>query len=89
MVPAHYVVEIQLVGCPDPDPVHTRFFNPQRNKLTDLDEIGREYIGALANEVTKWLKRLDQTEPIGVCFFGASIVARCSSRPTMPCANSA
>ena len=21
MVPAHYVVEIQLIGCPDPDPV--------------------------------------------------------------------
>ena len=28
MVPAHYVVEIQLVGCPDPDPVYTRFFTP-------------------------------------------------------------
>src|SRR5437870_315013 len=34
MVPAHYVVEIQLVGCPDPDPVYTRFFTPQRNKLS-------------------------------------------------------
>jgi asparagine synthase (glutamine-hydrolysing) len=48
MVPAHYVVEIQLVGCPDPDPVYTRFFTPQRNRYaTDLDEIGRAYIGAL------------------------------------------
>ena len=33
MVPAHYVVEIALVGCPDPDPVYTRFFTPQRNSL--------------------------------------------------------
>jgi asparagine synthase (glutamine-hydrolysing) len=42
MVPAHYVVAIQLVGCPDPDPTYTRFFNPQPNKLpTDLNEIGR------------------------------------------------
>src|SRR5438128_8952721 len=28
MVPAHYIVEIQLIGCPDPDPKYTRFFNP-------------------------------------------------------------
>src|ERR687887_388562 len=34
MVPEHYVVEIQLVGCPDPDPVYTRFFDPQRNRLS-------------------------------------------------------
>src|SRR3989454_4913931 len=33
MVPAHYVVEIQLVGCPDPDPTYTRYFDPQRNSL--------------------------------------------------------
>src|SRR5881394_987988 len=31
MVPAHYVVEIQLVGCPDPDPIYERFFSPMRN----------------------------------------------------------
>jgi asparagine synthase (glutamine-hydrolysing) len=33
MVPAHYVVEIQLVGCPDPDPTYTRFFDPEPNRL--------------------------------------------------------
>jgi len=58
MVPAHHIVEIQLVGCPDPDPAYTRFFNPQRNRFsTDLDEIGRAYIGALADEIAKWLQR--------------------------------
>jgi asparagine synthase (glutamine-hydrolysing) len=58
MVPAHHIVEIQLVGCPDPDPTYTRFFNPQRNRLsTDLDEIGRRYIGALADEIAKWFQR--------------------------------
>src|SRR2546426_10931929 len=57
MVPAHYVGEIQLVGCPDPDPTYTRFFPPPRNSLpTDLDEIGRRYIGALADEIAKWLR---------------------------------
>ena len=59
MVPAHYVVEIQLVGCPDPDPTYTRFFAPQRDALPgDLDEIGRRYIGALAGEIAKWLSRI-------------------------------
>src|SRR5437773_3797174 len=56
MVPAHYVVEIQLVGCPDPDPTYTRFFKPERNALpADIDEIGRRYIGVLADEIAKWL----------------------------------
>src|SRR5436190_7148079 len=32
MVPAHYVIEIQLIGCPDPDPVYMRFFEPHRNE---------------------------------------------------------
>ena len=29
MVPAHYIVDLALVGCPDPDPTYTRFFTPQ------------------------------------------------------------
>jgi asparagine synthase (glutamine-hydrolysing) len=71
MVPAHYVLEIQLVGCPDPDPMYTRFFDPQRNQLpADLDEIGRRYIGALANEIEQWLRHAPEREPIGVCFSG-------------------
>jgi asparagine synthase (glutamine-hydrolysing) len=71
MVPAHYVVEIQLIGCPDPDPTYTRYFTPQRNSLsTDLNDIGRRYIGALADEIAKWLKRMPSHEPIGVAFSG-------------------
>jgi asparagine synthase (glutamine-hydrolysing) len=71
MVPAHYVVELQLIGCPDPDPTYTRFFTPQRNAGSDdLDEIGRRYIGALADEIAKWLQRIPSHEPIGVAFSG-------------------
>ncbi|MBV9863986.1 MAG: hypothetical protein JO316_01400 [Abitibacteriaceae bacterium] len=71
MVPAHYVVEIQLVGCPDPDPTYTRFFEPQRDAFsTDLDEIGRAYIGALAHEIVHWLDRIPVEAPLGVCFSG-------------------
>lgn len=71
MVPAHHVVELQLIGCPDPDPTYTRFFTPTRNALpADLDVIGRSYIGALADEVAKWLRTVPEREPIGVCFSG-------------------
>jgi len=75
MVPAHYIVELALVGCPDPDPSYTRFFTPARGTLPpDLDEIGRRYIGALANEVSKWLVAIDRQSngaaPIGVSFSG-------------------
>ena len=75
MVPAHHVVEIRLVGCPDPDPTYTRFFTPDRAALpADLDAIGARYIGALADETAKWLQHVDRvsggTAPIGVCFSG-------------------
>ena len=71
MVPAHYLLEIQLLGCPDLNPSYTRFFTPRRDALpTDLDEIGGRYIGALAEEIGKWLRRVQGTEPIGVAFSG-------------------
>src|SRR5678815_2394071 len=39
MVPAHYLVDLALVGCPDPDPTYTRFFTPGRATIpADLDE---------------------------------------------------
>lgn len=71
MVPAHHVTELQLIGCPDPDPVYTRFFTPQMGTLPmDLDVIGRQYISALTEEIGQWLAHVDEHEPIGVCFSG-------------------
>ncbi|MDX1636947.1 MAG: asparagine synthase-related protein [Balneolaceae bacterium] len=71
MVPAHYVVRLDVVGCPDPSPTYKRYFEPEQNALNeDLDEIGRNYIGALADECQKWLKRVPEDEPIGVLFSG-------------------
>src|SRR6187397_151990 len=64
MVPAHHVVEIQLVGCPDPDPTYTRFFTPERASLpADLDAIGAQYIGALAEEIASWLRGAESRSP--------------------------
>ena len=71
MIPAHHVVDLTLIGCPDPDPTYTRFFTPSRGSLpADLDEIGRRYIGALADECARWLRTIDEREPIGVSFSG-------------------
>ena len=71
MVPAHHVTELQLVGCPDPKPSYTRYFDPDQGTLPpDLDAIGEAYIGALADECTKWLDRIDDEAPIGVLFSG-------------------
>jgi asparagine synthase (glutamine-hydrolysing) len=71
MVPAHHVVELQLIGCPDPDPKYTRFFDPKPALLpADLDVIGQAYIGALADEVSRFLQTIADHEPLGVCFSG-------------------
>ncbi|HET9833618.1 MAG TPA: asparagine synthase-related protein [Vicinamibacterales bacterium] len=74
MAPAHHVVELALVGCPDPSPTYTRFFTPHRGALpADLDELGRRYIGALADEIAKWLTAIDAKDrqaPVGVAFSG-------------------
>jgi asparagine synthase (glutamine-hydrolysing) len=71
MVPAHYVVKVELVGCPDPNPRYDRFFTPVRNRLsTDIDQIGAAYIGRLAEECERWLDRIEPREPIGVMFSG-------------------
>ena len=71
MVPAHYVVELELIGCPDPNPQYTRYFTPQRNRLpSDLDAIGSAYIGQLAIECDRWLSTIDNHSPVGVLFSG-------------------
>ena len=71
MVPAHHVTTLRLVGCPDPNPVHRRFFDPPRATFgTDLDEIGARYIEALYGELQSWLAAQDEAAPIGVPFSG-------------------
>lgn len=74
MVPAHHITEIALLGCPDPNPKLTRYFDPARNRWsTDINDIGQRYIGALADECQKWLDTIDRVDPrspIGVMFSG-------------------
>ncbi len=71
MVPAHHVVRIELVGCPDPNPTYTRFFTPTRNALpADVSAIGPRYITAAYQEIARWLDLVPPREPLGVCFSG-------------------
>ena len=71
MIPAHHVVDLQLIGCPDPDPVYSRFFTPEMATMEpDTQRIGDRYVAALADEISIWLDRIPEKEPIGVCFSG-------------------
>src|SRR5436309_15454249 len=71
MAPAHHVTTLRLIGCPDPNPVYRRFFDPPRGTLpADLDAIGRRYIEALYQELRGWLAAQDPAAPIGVPFSG-------------------
>ncbi len=71
MVPAHHLTTLRLIGCPDPNPIHRRFFDPPRGTLpADLDLIGRRYVEALYAELHRWLAVQDPAAPIGVPFSG-------------------
>lgn len=70
MAPAHYVTRIELLGCPDPNPVYERFFTPKRNAYQpqDIEQIGRDYIGSVYAEIKKWLQFRATKGPVGVTF---------------------
>jgi asparagine synthase (glutamine-hydrolysing) len=70
MAPAHYITKIELLGCPDPNPVYSRFFTPQRNRFSadNPEQIGKDYIGAVYSEIKKWLQYRAKTGPVGVTF---------------------
>ena len=70
MAPAHYITKIELLGCPDPNPVYSRFFTPERNSFSvgEASSIGEKYIGTVYNEIKKWLQYRAKEGPIGVTF---------------------
>lgn len=71
MIPAHHVVTLQLIGCPDPNPQYVRYFTPQQNQLpANRDQIGKVYIGCVLQQLSDWLDQLPRSEPIGLMFSG-------------------
>lgn len=71
MVPAHFLTELRLIGCPDPNPTYHRYFAPAQERWpANIDEIGVRYIHALAKACDGWLDHIDDNAPIGVLFSG-------------------
>ena len=71
MVPAHHVVELDQVGCPDPVPRYQRFFDPPVGRgSTDLNALGETYIAAAAAALKRWIANVPGDEPIAVAFSG-------------------
>jgi asparagine synthase (glutamine-hydrolysing) len=70
MAPAHYITRIDLLGCPDPNPVYDRFFAPERNRfdMMSSEKIGELYVGTVYNEIKKWIRYRAHSGPLGVSF---------------------
>jgi len=71
MVPAHYLVEIDQVGCPDPNPRYRRFFDPPCGQApADPEALGAAYVAAALTATRRWIACLPTAAPVGVLFSG-------------------
>jgi asparagine synthase (glutamine-hydrolysing) len=71
MAPAHHLVELDQVGCPDPAPRYKRFFEPPvAEGPADLEAAGHAYIEAALIAATRWIETLPPGAPLAVTFSG-------------------
>jgi len=71
MVPAHYLVEVDQIGCPDPNPRYTRFFEPEVGRgPADVQELGEAYARAALGALRGWLAGVPEGEPIALLYSG-------------------
>ncbi|MCX6378014.1 MAG: asparagine synthase-related protein [Armatimonadetes bacterium] len=71
MVPAHHLIEIDQIGCPDPSPRYHRFFDPVIGQgSADIEERGAEYIQTVYEAVKRWIAEVPPEEPIAIAFSG-------------------
>ena len=71
MIPAHYLVELDQIGCPDPAPRYQRFFSPVIGQgSSDIDAAGALYVQGAYTGLKNWLAQLPESEPIGLAFSG-------------------
>ena len=71
MIPAHYLVELDQVGCPDPMPRYRRFFEPSIGQgPADVEEAGAAYVRAASAALTAWMAAVPAGQPIAVAFSG-------------------
>jgi asparagine synthase (glutamine-hydrolysing) len=73
MIPAHYLVELDQVGCPDPAPRYRRFFTPAiATGPADVRGAGVSYIEAALAAIERWMRGVPAGEQIGVAFSGGT-----------------
>src|SRR5438132_8646264 len=71
MIPAHTLVEIDQIGCPDPAPRYHRFFDPDIGTgPADIDAAGEAYVRAAYEAIKTWVAGLPDEEPIALAFSG-------------------
>jgi len=71
MVPAHYLIEIDQIGCPDPAPRYHRFFHPPiAQGPADVDALGAAYVAAALEALMRWLGTVPNGEPVALAFSG-------------------
>ncbi|MBI3911353.1 MAG: asparagine synthetase B family protein [Armatimonadetes bacterium] len=71
MIPAHYLVEIDQIGCPDPNPRYRRFFEPSIGQApADIEAMGEAYARATLEALARWLADVPEAEPMAVSFSG-------------------
>jgi asparagine synthase (glutamine-hydrolysing) len=73
MVPAHFMVELDQIGCPDPNPRYHRFFTPAIGRgASDHAALGEAYLAALEETVGRIFDRLPGDTPVGVALSGGA-----------------
>ena len=73
MVPAHHVVELDQIGCPDPNPRYRRFFTPEAGRgPADRRALGERYVSAIEETVSAILSAIPADAPIGVALSGGA-----------------
>lgn len=71
MIPAHYLVEIDQIGCPDPAPRYRRFFDPPiAQGPADVEAAGAAYAAGALEALTRWLGTIPEGEPVALSFSG-------------------
>ena len=71
MVPAHYITEIDQIGCPDPAPRYHRFWHPPINEgPADIEATGAAYAAAAYQATKTWISTVPHGEAIAVAFSG-------------------
>lgn len=71
MVPAHYLIELDQIGCPDPAPRCHRFWTPDAgNGPTDVNLLGKAYVEGAYTALKGWLAGIPASDPVGLAFSG-------------------